>query len=131
HEDLNRSIHILDVDALLEHFVTIHRDELLWHVGQKCRRHAGEFRTLACGGNEGVGVVREELNGASRTILENEREAARRSDARYCRRRERERHTLPETGERSIDRLTNVLILLFPCLPVFPFFECHEQECVV
>ena len=37
HERLDRSIHILDVDTLLEHFVAIHVDELLRHVGQERR----------------------------------------------------------------------------------------------
>src|SRR5262249_36758878 len=131
HEHLNRSIHILDVDTLLEDLVAIHGDELLRHIGQERGRHRGEFRTLPRGGNQLVRVVREKGHVASRAVLQDERESAGRSHTGNGRRRKRKRYALTETGEFLVHALPDELVLLFALLPVLPFLQRHEEECAV
>src|SRR5207244_10555797 len=99
HERLDRSINVLDVNALLEHFVPVHSDELLRNPWQESGVDGGEFRTLAGCGKELVQIVGERSHVLSRAVLEHEGQAPRGSHARNRRRSERDSDPLPKTSK--------------------------------
>src|SRR6266540_1620079 len=128
HERLDRSINVLDVNALLEHFVPVDSDELLRHSRKECGVDGGEFRSLPGCCKELVQIAGKKFNVFSRAVLKHKREAPGGTHAGNGGRRKRKRNPLWETSKFPVYVLSDELILLFPFLAVLPFLQSDEEE---
>ncbi len=81
HKCLDGAVDIAQIHALLQHLVAIYLDKFLGNIGQESGTKTGDFGALSSGGKKEVQVSGEELDIASRTVLEHEGETAGSADA--------------------------------------------------
>src|SRR5262249_18061910 len=89
------------------------------------------LRALASSRKECVEIACEKWNVLSRTILENKRESACRTNARNRGRREAERSTFRKFSQLFVQTLFHDLGWIFHLLPFVPLFQRNEHETVV
>src|SRR5262249_31681817 len=120
HVGLNGVVHIRQIHALLQHLVSVHIDELLWHVREKCCRNHPDFRTLASGCYELVQVIGKKLDIFAGAVLKYKGDATSGAYARYGRRRETEHRSIRQAPEFQIQARLDRLVLFGLTLAVLP-----------
>ena len=106
-------------------------DELLRHTGQIRGGQGADLWSLARGGHELIEIGGKELGVASRTVFENEGDAARCADTGNGGRRKSERDAFRLFGKCRIDPCFDGLKLLLPAFPLVPLLHADEGEGVV
>src|SRR5580658_8591219 len=128
---LNRVVHIRQCDALFQHLLFVHLDELLWHARNERGEDRGDLRALARSRKEFCQVACKERDVLAGAILKHERDSAGCSDARNRRRREAENRPGGKILELLVQTCLYGLILFGSALSLVPGFQADPEEAVV
>src|SRR6202030_1475263 len=131
HESLNTPVNVADGHTLLQHFLPVDLQELLWHARQKGGGYRANFGMLASCCQELVQVVRQELNVPPGTVFEHELKSAGCADSRDCWRREAESGSLRKLAELLVQAHLDFLKLFRSGFTITPGFQRDEKEAVV
>src|SRR5262249_4378134 len=117
--------------SLFENFVLVDIDELLRHARKKGRAQARDLRTFARSLNEGVQIRCQERHIFAGAVFQNKRESAGGTHSWNRRGRKIESDSFRKLAEFPVKTLLDCLKLFLPGLPVTPFLQGDEEECVV
>src|SRR5580700_10212052 len=123
HVRLNCVVNIGQSNALFQHLLLVHLDELLWDAGYECSEDRADLRTLASGGKEFSEVVSKKWDVSAGAVLEDKRNTSRSADARNRRRREAERRPCRQILELLVQTCLDGLILFRSALSLVPGFQ--------
>ncbi len=122
------AIDLVHINPLLKHLIAVNVDKYLRYRGQEGRGRPGDLRPFLRFRQELLGVRPQKVDVLSGAVLQDESHPAGGADARYGRRRERERYSLWDAAHAPVEARHDGPVFLLRALALVPGFERDEEK---